>query len=70
MKSKREEQMDKDLEKERQSAVDAVMKHLVPAYQMCKSQDLIDRLTFKMGMVLGEFMKENEVDFFPIKETK
>jgi ribosomal protein S27AE len=60
-----EEQMDKDLEKERQSAIDAVMRHLVPAYQICKSKDLIDRLTLKLGMVLGEFLKENEVDLFP-----
>jgi hypothetical protein len=53
-----------DFQKERQSAVDAVMRHIVPVYEMCKSQDLIDLLTLKLGMALGEFMKENEAEIF------
>jgi hypothetical protein len=52
--------MTNDLKNNRDSAIGAVMRHLIPAYEMCKTQNLIDSLTFNLGMAMGKFMLENE----------
>jgi hypothetical protein len=49
-----------DLKSERESAIAAVMRHLIGAYEMCKTQDHIDLLTFNLGVATGRFMRENQ----------